>query len=223
LGGVAGLALGFGYGYGPVGFDYAFTPKEALGSQHRVALTLLWDLRAKSKEKDLAGYLGPDAVVLTPTPVAATAKGYTPSREGNAGASLDALLASTPSPTPNLSPTPVVEEKKPSRGILGALARLFSFGGSSAPSEGGEAGEKPAGLLQGIFHFLGLGSNTPAEAPDTLPGEEDSVAGEQSPGATPQVTPTAMPMQRLKGDSISIPPTPVPTPIADKVKGWMKY
>ena len=217
LGGAAGLALGAGYGYGPVGLDYAFTPREALGNQHRIALTLLWDLRAKSQEKDLAGYLGPEAAATpqpTPTPVKA------PALMPGAGAALDALLAATPSPTPVLAPTPVVEEKHaPSGGILGALAKLFSFG--SAPSESGEAGEKPAGILGNVFKFLGFGSSAPTEAPESPQrGQEDAVANGTP---VPLATPTPLVEQRLKGDSVALPPTPVPTPIADKVKGWMKF
>jgi hypothetical protein len=208
--------------------DYAFTPREALGSEHRIALTLLWDLRAKSKEKDLVGYLGPEAAT-TPTPEPTpqpTPSHFTAVRTTGNGAALDALLASTPSPspTPQGSPTPVVEEKRaPAHGILGALARLFSFGsGSSTPTEGGEPAEKSPGLLQGVFKFLGFGSSAPVEAPESPDrAKEDAVSGEATP--VPQPTPTALPLQRLKGDSVALPPTPVPTPIADKVKGWMNY
>ena len=221
LGGSAGLALGAGYGYGPVGLDYAYTPREALGTQHRIALTLLWDLRAKNKAQDLATYTANDeATTPSPTATPAVKKYRNAFGSANAGAALDALLAATPSPTPepNLLPTPVIEAKRPGGGILGSLARLFNFSG--APSEGGDAGEKPKGLLQSVFRFLGMGANSPTEAPEMPgPNNEDAIGNQVSP----KPTPTALPMQRLKGDSQALPKTPEPVAPADKAKSWLKF
>lgn len=198
LGGAAGLAVGAGFGYGPVGLDYAFAPKEALGSQHRVALTLFWDLRAKSKAADLDGYLGPKlASVATPVPTPTHEPfKYAPLRKDSAGAALDALLAATPSPTPQVSPTPVVDEKtKRTGGILGALSRFFSF--SKAAETDGEDGDKPKGLLRGVFDFLGLKGAQPEASADDEP-----LPVEAAPTEGPTPGPTPLPMQRLKGDTV---------------------
>jgi hypothetical protein len=225
----AGLGLGLGLGIGAVGLDYAWTPRGDLGSQHRIALNLLWDLRARARRQALDEEAGPsqgvDVLKPEPTAVLTPERGSKGFVENNAGARLDALLASG-APTPVPTPTPVVQEQAPpARGILGFFASLFTGKGKTEGQENGEK-EESHSLLQGLFHFMGLGGNE--AAPVTTAPESPERANEDSfdqgtPGPSVQPTPTALPMQKLKGDSSAVQPTPTPQPMKQKVKEMIKF
>ncbi len=215
LGALAGLGLGFGLGWGPVGMDYAWSSQDALGSAHRVSLTLLWDQRAKEEDKAITAYLGDSApsnpiIAATPTP------GFHVSKNRSVAGELEALLAVSPTPHPNLTPTPVVGSNDRPQGILGAIAGLFSWGKRDPASTEPEIKKEPKSLLKSVFNFFGIQSNAPnsvSDSPDRT--KEDSFQTAPTPAPTPN------PMQLLKGDSAPQ-PSPQPTPMLEKVKNWIK-
>lgn len=218
----AGFALGAGFGYGPVGLDYAWTPHGDLGSQHRVALTLLWDLRARARSQALEQSLGPVSakpdLQVAPAP-GPKAKGY---MESHVGERLDDLLNATPEPTPMTTPLPTVAvSKPPAKGILGFFARLFGAAPKAEETGPAPVDEHP-GILRSVFHFLGFGGGAPAPLADSPErANQDSFVGEGTPIPTAATTP--LPIQRLKGDAGTIEPTPTAVPVKEKVKDWMKF
>lgn len=222
---IAGLGVGAGLGIGAVGLDYAWTPHGDLGSQHRIALTLLWDLRARARTEALDAEMGVShgVDVLRPAPVATptTSKGFV---ESNLGAKLDAMLAAGATPSPTPVPTPAVQEQRaPARGLLGFFASLFT-GRPKTAEEENKPEEKHGGLLQGLFNFMGLGGHeaeTPAAAPDSPERAKEDSFDTSNGGPTPVPTPTAMPLQRLKGDDIQ--PTPTPQSMKQKAKEMIKF
>jgi hypothetical protein len=223
---LAGLGLGAGLGIGAVVLDYAWTPRGDLGSQHRVALNLLWDLRARARRQALEEEVGPsqgvDILRPAPTPEAAS-DGRKAFQESNLGSRLDAMLAESTQPTPVPTPLPVVEEQKaPAKGLLGFFANLFT-GKAKDSEEEPKDQEESGGLLKGLFNFMGLGGSE-AQAPITAPdsperAQEDSFGDGSVP--TPVPTATPRPIQRLKGDDIR--PTPTPQPVKERVKEMIKF
>jgi hypothetical protein len=218
LGGASGLSLGLGFGYKFLSVDYTWLPLDVLGSSHRIALTLTYDQKAEAQEKSISDYLGinPQAQIL-PSPTPAAARPIRRGKEKNVGAELEALLAA--SPTPMQSPTPVILEKakeKP-KGIFGAIFSIFGFGSKEEKTEEAEQPKRKGGLLKGFFNIFGISSDEdkPAEVPEQ-PGQpanpEDQFVAPHS-GAAP--APTPVPGQPT--------PTVQPTPVIQKMKGWLSF
>ena len=216
LGGVSGLSLGAGFAYKFLGIDYAWIPLDVLGSSHRIALTLVYDQKSAEREKSMNSYLGinPQAAPL-PTPTRAPTP--RPQREANIGAQLSALMAETPTPLPTPTPEIRAAAKEPARGLIGAIFSIFSFGKKSDVKD--EGAPKKGGLLKGLFSIFGISGSDdqPVEAapdkPQAAPSDEDSFvkpgqggapSGNGGPG--PQVTPTLR-----------------PTPVLQKMKGWLSF
>lgn len=221
LGGLSGLSLGAGFSYKFMGIDYSWMPLDVLGNSHRIALTLTYDQKSIEQEKNMDSFLGidPQARVLpTPTPTATPAAAK-PLHEAHVGADLDALMAETPTPTPTSTPEIRAQEKEKPKGIIGAIFSIFSFG---KKDESSKEPERKGGLLKSFFGIFGIGSDEdkPAAAPD-LPGQPTPVSQEDEfVNPSPQGGANTAP--RGAGTP-QVSPTVQPTPVLQKMKGWLSF